>query len=89
MKRILKLVILFFIAVVFTFFIFSNVEVVNVRLLFWEIKIRLFLLIITVFLLGMFFANFINYFKNFYKMRNYKIKIKDYKLKIKRLENEK
>ena len=82
MKRILKLVILFFIAIVFTLFVFSNTEIVNVKLFFWEVKIRLFLLIIFTFLFAVIFANCVNYFKNFFKIR-------DYKIKIKKLENEK
>ena len=82
MKRILKLIILFFIAIVFTLFVFSNTSVINVKLFIWEVKIRLFLLIIFTFLLGMIFANCINYFKNFFLIRNYKTKIK-------KLENEK
>ena len=79
MKRILKLIILFFIAIIFTLFVFSNTEVVNIKLFAWEVKIRLFLLIIFTFLLGMIFANCINYFKNFFLIRNYKTQIKELK----------
>lgn len=82
MKRILKIILLFLVATVFTLFVFGNTEIITIKFFVWEIKIRLFLLIIFTFLFGLVFANCINYFKNLFL-------IKEYKTKIKELKNEK
>ena len=83
--KILKLTITLICVVIFTLFVFNNTTktIINLWPFSTNIEIRVFLLIIFVFILGMLFSMLINFLKNGFDIS----KIKD-NHKIKQLEKE-
>lgn len=76
MRKIFKVLFLFILSIFMIIFAFSNTSLVEVDLFFWEIKIRLFLLLIFAFVLGLLFASAVSYCKSFFVINGYRTKIK-------------
>lgn len=90
-KDICKIILTIILLIIFILFIFNNAEIIKINLFpfSYVIEIRLFLLIIFVFILGILFSTFINLIKNIFNIQKIKnnYKIKNIEKELKTLKN--